>query len=485
MGKRLDALLGKSFKTYKFKKFVDLIISRIALLKVQHHARWSQARSDVVQLLTLGHQESTLLHVDHVIREQNMLDVLMIIEGYCHLLIERVILVKNSKACPDELKEAISSLIFAASRYGQLPELQKIRGVFTSKFGKQFAKRAVELRNDCGVNPKIVNKLPLQRSSLRTRLKVLKEIASENGITLRIQEIEEKANIKESTKLNDLEPKDNAQNLQEETKCNEKLSSFMKTRKKYKDVASAAQDAFELAARAAAAARAAVELSRLRLDESDPDDQYDFSRRQKNIFENQCNNHRQMNIFDVGEISGSKFQIDKHSASNKIHAIDISPISKSEEMEDKFRSHDIIGSGQGYMKEAVKVSSASSSDLTGDCEGDGTVSSYVAGQNHPLGHEVRFNRNHYEKGKKQDRLWWLEHCDFGGKSNFLINESRNEDDSDDNVDVLYYRSPQRQAQPAPVASSVEGRTTLGSTYSQASNRGRKPISVRTKQTNRP
>lgn len=57
--------------------------------------------------------------------------------------------------CHDELKEGISSLIFVASRCGEFPELQKIRQIVTSKFGKDFANRAVELRNNCGVDPKV------------------------------------------------------------------------------------------------------------------------------------------------------------------------------------------------------------------------------------------------------------------------------------------------------------------------------------------
>ena len=59
------------------------------------------------------------------------------------------------RQCPDELKEAISSLIFAASRCRELPELQKIRGLFTSRYGKELETRDVELRNNCGVNPKV------------------------------------------------------------------------------------------------------------------------------------------------------------------------------------------------------------------------------------------------------------------------------------------------------------------------------------------
>lgn len=59
------------------------------------------------------------------------------------------------RECPEELKEAISSLIFASSRCGEFPELQKIRGIFVSRFGREFAAHAIELRNNSGVNPKV------------------------------------------------------------------------------------------------------------------------------------------------------------------------------------------------------------------------------------------------------------------------------------------------------------------------------------------
>lgn len=87
------------------------------------------------------------------------------------------------------MKEAISSLIFAASRCGEFPELQELRGIFTSRFGKEFAARAVELRNNCGVNTKMIQKLSTRMPSLEQRTKVLKEIAAENNIVLKIEEI--------------------------------------------------------------------------------------------------------------------------------------------------------------------------------------------------------------------------------------------------------------------------------------------------------
>ncbi|XP_022770047.1 IST1 homolog isoform X2 [Durio zibethinus] len=280
MGRKLDALLGRNFKTSKFRTLAKLATSRTGILKNQHQVKYSHARSDVIELLNLGHQEQALLRVEHVIKEQNMVDVFTIMESYCHLLIERVMLIQNNRECPDELKEATSSLIFASSRCAEFPELLHIRGILSSTFGKEFVARAVELRNNCCVHPK---KLSTRQPSLESKLKVLKEIASEGGITLHLEAVvvEEKLDVNEkqnqsvasvSAKLDDPEHKDTAYDWPREINLNENFSESIEARKKYRDVAAAAQEAFESAAYAAAAARAAVELSRTQPQDFDPYD---------------------------------------------------------------------------------------------------------------------------------------------------------------------------------------------------------------------
>ncbi|CAA0818613.1 Regulator of Vps4 activity in the MVB pathway protein [Striga hermonthica] len=159
MGKKLDVLLRRSFKTSKFKATVAMAVSRLAVLRNQRHARCSIARSDVVEFLKNNSHERAILRVEQVIKEQNMLDVFVLVEGYCHLLVERVHLFEQQKVCPEELKEAVSTLIYVASRCGEFPELQHIRSIFASRFGRDFAARAVELRNNCGVNPKVCLRL--------------------------------------------------------------------------------------------------------------------------------------------------------------------------------------------------------------------------------------------------------------------------------------------------------------------------------------
>uniref|UniRef100_A0A2N9GPR1 IST1-like protein n=1 Tax=Fagus sylvatica TaxID=28930 RepID=A0A2N9GPR1_FAGSY len=237
MGKKLDAFLGKTFKKSKFINLVNLAVSRIAELEKQHSVRCGQAHSDVIQLLNLGHQERALLRVEVVIREQNMLDAYVMIENYCHLLVERVVLIQNNKECPNELNEAVSSLLFAASRCGEMPELQKIRRMFTSRFGKEFATRAVELCTNCGVNPK------------------------EEKLDVNQKQMQPEPN--KSANLNNPQLQAIIDDLPAELRQDENFIKSMEERKKYRDwgSAAAAEAAFIFATRAAAAARAAVELS--------------------------------------------------------------------------------------------------------------------------------------------------------------------------------------------------------------------------------
>ncbi|KAK9903814.1 hypothetical protein M0R45_000921 [Rubus argutus] len=244
MGRKLDALLGRSHKIPKFKPLLTLALSRVAVLKTQRQVKFSQSRSDVLQLLQLGHHDRALLRVEHVIKEQNMLDVLVMIEGYCNLLIERVHLIEQERECPDELKEAASSMLYAASRCGDFPELQEIRNILTSRFGKEFTARSIELRNNCGVNLTMIQKLSTRMPTGESRMKVLKEIAFENSIVLNLEETSGSTEDKKKRQHQTHWPVRVAQLDQQ------KFCSLLKKRRK------------KMIAYAAAAARAAVELSR-------------------------------------------------------------------------------------------------------------------------------------------------------------------------------------------------------------------------------
>ncbi|XP_050221346.1 uncharacterized protein LOC126671608 [Mercurialis annua] len=297
MGKTMDSIFRRTFKASKFKSAINLANSRLAVFKNKHQVRCNQAHSDVLQLLQQGHHQRALIRVEQVIKEQNMVDVYVLMEGYCNLIGERVHLIEHDRNCPEELREAISSLLYASTRCGDFPELQEIRTVLTSWYGKEFVARATELRNHCGVNPKMIQKLSTKQPDLDNRTKLLKEIASEHNIVLQLEEISIKTEKKPeaSTKHSEPDPDKSinsgspkvVENLKfsSEEMGSDGFSDSVKSRKKYRDVAAAAQAAYESAEYAAAAARAAVELSRSY--PRDPDDQSSPSNRGRKVYVNE------------------------------------------------------------------------------------------------------------------------------------------------------------------------------------------------------
>lgn len=60
------------------------------------------------------------------------------------------------RECPLDLKEAISSVCFAAPRCADLTELLQVQMLFAAKYGKEFVSAATELMPDCGVNRQVL-----------------------------------------------------------------------------------------------------------------------------------------------------------------------------------------------------------------------------------------------------------------------------------------------------------------------------------------
>ncbi|OEL27372.1 hypothetical protein BAE44_0011611 [Dichanthelium oligosanthes] len=262
MGRRLDVLLGRTTKqTARLKSLLGLAVTRLGVVRGHRQVRCAQARGDVEQLLRLGHADRALARAEHVVREQNALDVLADLEAYCGLIVERAALVDAHRECPEELREAAAGLVYAAARCGDLPELQEVRGILASKFGREFVSAASELRSGCGINPKIVQKLSTKQPSLESRQMVLQEIAAEKGFAVHVYEppLEDHGRSKHNHRRTTKQDEERIRtppvgDLDEDVSGD--------SAQRYKDVEAAAQAAFKSAASAAAAAKAAVELSR-------------------------------------------------------------------------------------------------------------------------------------------------------------------------------------------------------------------------------
>ncbi|KAL5221958.1 hypothetical protein ABZP36_026671 [Zizania latifolia] len=173
---------GGGFRGAKCKTLLKLSIPRIKLLRNRRELQLRQMRRDIAKLLEAGQEATARIRVEHIIREENMMAAQEILELFCELIAVRLPIIETQKECPIDLKEAISSICFAAPRCADLPELMQVQMMFATKYGKEFVAAATELMPDCGVNRQIIELLSIRAPPVDTKMKLLKEIAEEHEI---------------------------------------------------------------------------------------------------------------------------------------------------------------------------------------------------------------------------------------------------------------------------------------------------------------
>ncbi|KAK1308911.1 hypothetical protein QJS10_CPA09g00471 [Acorus calamus] len=178
----LDAFFSRGFKASKCKTLLKLTLPRIKLLRNRRETQVKQMRRDIANLLQNGQEATARIRVEHIIREENMMAAQEILELFCELVAVRIPIIETQRECPLDLKEAISSICFAAPRCADLPELQQVLMLFATKYGKEFVTAATELMPDCGVNRQIIELLSIRAPPAEIKLKLLKEIAEEHEI---------------------------------------------------------------------------------------------------------------------------------------------------------------------------------------------------------------------------------------------------------------------------------------------------------------
>ncbi|KAI8015396.1 IST1-like protein [Camellia lanceoleosa] len=178
----LDFFNNKGFKASKCKTLLKLTIPRIKLLRNKREIHVKQMRRDIAKLLETGQEATARIRVEHIIREEKMMAAQEIIELFCELITVRLPIIETQRECPLDLKEAISSVCFAAPRCADLPELLQAQMLFTAKYGKEFVSAATELMPECGVNRQLVELLSVRAPDPDVKLKLLKEIAEEHEL---------------------------------------------------------------------------------------------------------------------------------------------------------------------------------------------------------------------------------------------------------------------------------------------------------------
>lgn len=149
-----------SFNVNKFKPNLKMAVSRITIVKNKKTNAVKNQRREIASLLSQGKEEKCRIRVEGVIREDFTIEAYEILELLCELLAERCALISAEKECPYDMREAVSTLIYAADRT-EIPELREVKKQLKKKYGQDFTLAAEKNINGC-VNERVIQRLSIQ-----------------------------------------------------------------------------------------------------------------------------------------------------------------------------------------------------------------------------------------------------------------------------------------------------------------------------------
>lgn len=161
----------------KLKTNLRLAINRLKLLEKKKTELAQKARKEIADYISEGKYERAKIRVEHIIREDYLVEAMELVEMYCDLLLSRFGLLQEIKGLEPSIAEAVSSLLWVAPRLGsEVAELKIISEQLSYKFGKKYTEDCRSSSIDT-ISEKLKHKLSLQAPPKILIEKYLIEIA--------------------------------------------------------------------------------------------------------------------------------------------------------------------------------------------------------------------------------------------------------------------------------------------------------------------
>ncbi|XP_052872235.1 IST1 homolog isoform X2 [Anopheles cruzii] len=163
----------------KLKTNLRLAVNRLKLLEKKKSELAQKARKEIAEYLEAGKPERAKIRVEHIIREDYLVEAMEIVEMYCDLILARFGMVTQMKELDEGIEEAVSSIIWVAPRLqADVQELKICSDIFTAKYGKQYAEQVRAAIPPHKVSDKLMHKLAIKAPARLLVEKYLIEIAS-------------------------------------------------------------------------------------------------------------------------------------------------------------------------------------------------------------------------------------------------------------------------------------------------------------------
>ncbi|XP_056090794.1 IST1 homolog isoform X2 [Rhinichthys klamathensis goyatoka] len=155
-------MLGGGFKSERLRVNLRLVINRLKLLEKKKTELAQKARKEIADYLSAGKDERARIRVEHIIREDYLVEAMEILELYCDLLLTRFGLIQSMKELDPGLQEAVSTLIWASPRLqSEVAELKTVSDQLCAKYSKEYGKLC--RTNQIGtVNDRLMHKLSVE-----------------------------------------------------------------------------------------------------------------------------------------------------------------------------------------------------------------------------------------------------------------------------------------------------------------------------------
>ncbi|KAL3840900.1 hypothetical protein ACJIZ3_025491 [Penstemon smallii] len=177
-----DGLLKSKFYS-KCKSDIKLTRTRVDMIMKKRNAMQKYLRNDVADLLKNGLDTNAYGRAEGLLVELSKTSCYEFIEQCSVCVSSHLSAMDKQRECPEECREAVSSLMFAAARFADLPELRELRTIFFDRYGNSL---------DCLVNKQFVEKLKSGLPSKDLKLQLLQDVALESGLEWNSKALENK-----------------------------------------------------------------------------------------------------------------------------------------------------------------------------------------------------------------------------------------------------------------------------------------------------
>ncbi|VDN03034.1 unnamed protein product [Thelazia callipaeda] len=169
----------------KLKTNLGLAMNRLKMLEKKKTELALKSRTEIADFIANHKEDRARIRVEHIIREDFLVEAYELLEMYCDLILARFGLIQQIKQLDDGIAEAVISILWAAPRVvTDVSEFKVISDQLTLKYGKTFAEaaRSNQLEYPAKVSPKLISKLSIQAPPKILVERYLIEIAKCAGI---------------------------------------------------------------------------------------------------------------------------------------------------------------------------------------------------------------------------------------------------------------------------------------------------------------